>query len=364
MTLDEIEHLPRPQGRALEVALLRAEPEGRPPDTRTLGTALRGLLREHATSTPVLVAIDDAHFAVAASIADEGVAVAQLTGSASQYAHVRAQRAWVDAHLGDVEATRRGCVEAAAAIERAGWAVPGLWVAAALGLLELSLGNDEAAWASCEGPTVVFERLGITTPGPVFFLPSALEALVAIGDLHRAEPLIAALEACGERLDDAWARATSGRCRALLLAARGDLVAAAGVLELALAEHQRLLMPFERARTLVVAGIVERRARRWGRARALLEEAAAEFERMGARLWAERARHELARVSGRRASGDALTPSERRVAELAAEGLSNKEIAQALFVTVDTVERHLSHAYGKLGIHSRAQLAPHLPPVE
>jgi DNA-binding NarL/FixJ family response regulator len=59
-----------------------------------------------------------------------------------------------------------------------------------------------------------------------------------------------------------------------------------------------------------------------------------------------------------------LTPSERRVAELAAEGLSNKEIAQALFVTVHTVERHLSHVYDKLGVHSRAQLAPRLTPVE
>jgi DNA-binding NarL/FixJ family response regulator len=90
----------------------------------------------------------------------------------------------------------------------------------------------------------------------------------------------------------------------------------------------------------------------------MLEEAASEFERMGARLWAERARRELTRVGGRapHAEGE-LTPTEQRVVDLAAHGLSNKEIAARLFVTVHTVEVHLSHAYAKLGVRSRAQLA-------
>jgi DNA-binding NarL/FixJ family response regulator len=107
-------------------------------------------------------------------------------------------------------------------------------------------------------------------------------------------------------------------------------------------------------------GLIERRARRRARARSLFEEAAGEFERLGARLWAERARAELGRVSGR-APRDArdLTPSEARVVELAADGLPNKEIASRLFVTVHTVELHLSRAYTKLGVRSRAQLAAH-----
>ena len=53
---------------------------------------------------------------------------------------------------------------------------------------------------------------------------------------------------------------------------------------------------------------------------------------------------------------ESLTPSERRVAEHAADGLTNREIAETLFVTRKTVELHLGHAYGKLGIRSRAQL--------
>jgi DNA-binding CsgD family transcriptional regulator len=73
---------------------------------------------------------------------------------------------------------------------------------------------------------------------------------------------------------------------------------------------------------------------------------------------APRARAETGRIGARRPGRPGeLTPTERRVAELAATGRSNKEIARALFVTVNTVEGHLSHAYAKLGIRSRAQLA-------
>ena len=70
------------------------------------------------------------------------------------------------------------------------------------------------------------------------------------------------------------------------------------------------------------------------------------------------ARPQRAALSG----PEALTPSERRVAELAAEGLSNREIAETLWVTRKTVEVHLGSAYAKLGIRSRAQLADVLVP--
>ncbi len=119
-------------------------------------------------------------------------------------------------------------------------------------------------------------------------------------------------------------------------------------------------MPFERARTLLALGSTRRRAKRRRAARESLDEALAIFEELGARLWSEKAREELARIGGRpKPTGD-LTPTERRVAALVAEGRSNKEAAAALFVTVKTVESNLSRVYAKLGVRSRAELAHRL----
>ena len=96
--------------------------------------------------------------------------------------------------------------------------------------------------------------------------------------------------------------------------------------------------------------------RRKAAARAALQEALEALEAMGARLWAYRARGELARIGGRAPAGG-LTPTEERVAELVAEGRSNKEVAEALFVSVRTVEANLTRIYAKLGIRSRTELA-------
>ena len=86
-----------------------------------------------------------------------------------------------------------------------------------------------------------------------------------------------------------------------------------------------------------------------------------EARRCGAVPLAERARDELLALGARprrfvMSGADALTASERRVAAMAASGMTNREIAQALFVTQKTVEVHLSHAYQKLDIRSRREL--------
>jgi DNA-binding NarL/FixJ family response regulator len=115
--------------------------------------------------------------------------------------------------------------------------------------------------------------------------------------------------------------------------------------------------PLERARTLLALGELQRRAKQLRAARETLREALASFESLGSPVWAERAREELGRVGGRTPSRDGLTPTERRVAELVAEGRSNKEVAAALVVSPKTIDGHLSNIYAKLGIHSRTQLA-------
>jgi len=126
--------------------------------------------------------------------------------------------------------------------------------------------------------------------------------------------------------------------------------------ERALEHHRELPVPFERARTLIVLGTLHRRAKQKAAARAALEEAIEILDGMGARLWAERARAELGRIGGR-AAALGLTPTEQRVADLVAEGRSNKQVAAELFVSVRTVEANLTRVYSKLGIRSRSELA-------
>jgi len=300
------------------------------------------------------------NFARAAEVADEAITRTSLTGSYTMNRWAVAQRAWVDAHLGDVDGARRRCAEARPQHMR-GVAQIDIWISATGALLELSVGDPHAAWEASRTMTEAVEQQGIGEPIPLVFLPDALEALVALGHLERAEPILEVFERRGRELDREWALATAARCRGLLMAARGDLTAALKALDDALAQHERIELPFDRARTQLVRGVTQRRARRRAQARSSLEEARGEFERMGAALWAGRASEELDRLGGRkRRDRDDLTPSERRVVELAAGGLSNKEISSKLVVSVHTVEVHLSHTYAKLGIRSRSQLAARL----
>jgi DNA-binding NarL/FixJ family response regulator len=115
--------------------------------------------------------------------------------------------------------------------------------------------------------------------------------------------------------------------------------------------------PFRRGRDLLVLGRLLRQTRRRSDARAALEQAKATFTDLGAPLWVERTEEELARLGGRTPAGATLTESERRVARLVASGLSNKEVAAQLVITVRTVEAHLSNVYAKLGVRSRTELA-------
>jgi DNA-binding CsgD family transcriptional regulator len=182
-----------------------------------------------------------------------------------------------------------------------------------------------------------------------------------MGLLDDARVVAERLRDRSERQEHPWGLAGAGRCHASIeLATGGDADAALGILADAAAEYERLGLRFDEARTRLLAGRAERRLRRWASARRSLEAAAAVFDEIGSTGWADEARPEIERLGGRRPRADGeLTPAERRAAELAAQGLSNKEIAQALSVTVNTVERHLSHVYAKLGVRGRSQLTRH-----
>jgi DNA-binding CsgD family transcriptional regulator len=288
---------------------------------------------------------------------NEGYDAAVQTGQPSQQAVLAATRALIHAHLGRVEETRSEAAEALRLAEETGAMFARLLALSALGLLELSSGRPADALEQLEPLVEDLEAAGLQEPGVARFVPDTIQAMLAVGRSADAEALLGRLEERAERLDRPSGRAAAARCRGLLLAASTDFEGALTSLEQALGQHERVSIPFDRARTLLAVGAVERRAKHKGAARAALGEALAEFERLGASLWAGEARAELARIGGRAPSGGELTPAEQRVAELVLEGLSNKQVAAALFVTRKTVETQLSRIYAKLGIHSRTELA-------
>jgi DNA-binding CsgD family transcriptional regulator len=114
--------------------------------------------------------------------------------------------------------------------------------------------------------------------------------------------------------------------------------------------------PVERARTLLLVGQIHGRQRRKDAATKTLREALAAFEDMGVLRWAQRARAEVARCTAAPRQTSGLTPLEQRVAALAAQGMTNRDVAAALFISAKTVEANLSRVHRKLGIHSRAEL--------
>jgi DNA-binding CsgD family transcriptional regulator len=250
---------------------------------------------------------------------------------------------------------RRAGEEGLAIAERHGLGLAVLRNRAALGFLELSMGGaaDAHGWL---GPAVAaMGQMGLGEPAYIPLLPDEIEALIALGELEQAAFLIDMLEERGRALVRPWALAAAARGRGLLRAARGRQGAALEALQQALQEHDRMAQPFELGRTLLAKGTIERRARKWGAARASLEGALARFEELRAVLWADRARAELRRVGGR-PSARQLTPTEQRVAELVSTGLTNQEVADALFMSVRTVEANLSRIYHKLGVRSRTEV--------
>jgi DNA-binding CsgD family transcriptional regulator len=262
-------------------------------------------------------------------------------------------RAIVEAHLGNDAEVRK----IAERLWAEGWDEAILQhLEIALGLLELSLGNAEEADRHLRAAVEIAERMGQLEPGIHRVHGDALEAALAVGDHERANEIAAWLEAHGRRSGHAWSVAIGARSRALVEAKRGEFDAALASVEAALLAQERLPMPFELARTLLAKGQIERRAKRRREARESLERSLAIFEGLGARLWAQRAASELRRVPIRRGVPSDLTEGEVRVAELAATGKTNREVAQELFMSPKTVEANLSRVYRKLGIHSRAEL--------
>jgi DNA-binding CsgD family transcriptional regulator len=273
---------------------------------------------------------------------DEGLRVARDIDQPQWVSQLLAVQALLAAVSGD-EAHCRDLVTESLAAAAAGEP----WTTWALGLLDLGQGRIEPAVA----------RLAELQDNPYAHqvcahrsIPDLVEAAVRAGGV--VQPALDHFAAWAQRVDQPWARSLVHRCHALVSGREEDYL-------LALKLPAR---PFEQARTQLLYGEWLRRARRKAEARTHLQRALEAFERLGAAPWSARTRTELEATGLRAPSAAAqapvsLTPQELQISRLAAQGMSNKDIAAQLFLSPKTVAYHLYKAYPKLGIASRAELA-------
>lgn len=232
----------------------------------------------------------------------------------------------------------------------------------AKGLLALAEGRpDVAADAGARAGRDLDVGFGIDHPGFVAWRCLVARSAHAMGDDRRARAMAA--QAVERARWSAVPRVLA--CALRTAAAVGEGAASLRLLHEAVQTVEDSPAELERTAVLVDLGAATRAAGHTEEARRTLLQAYATAERLGARALVRRSRRELHALGlrpRRAATGlDALTPSERRVAELVAEGMSNQQVAEGLFVTRKTVETHLAAVYRKLGVRNRAELRGHLP---
>jgi ATP/maltotriose-dependent transcriptional regulator MalT len=296
------------------------------------------------------------HAAAARALADDAFELALQTEQATYVTLALQVRAYVAAQSGELEETRRAAEEVLQRIEPQ---PDPTFEASARGVLGLAaLAADDAGEADRQltRAAQILDDLHTREPAADRIHADHVEAVLQLGQITRAEQLVAALEERARRLPRPWILAVSARSRGLLRAAQGDLDGALEDLRRAVALHSGLDMPVERGRTLLCLGRLHRRRGERREAQQSLEHALESFEAAGAGGWAGAARRDLERASARRGDRDELTSTELSVAELAASGLRNEDIAKQLFITTKTVEANLTRVYRKLGIRSRASL--------
>lgn len=263
--------------------------------------------------------------------------------------------AWVTALLGDADRAEAALAEASAHIERLRMTSPG---GLAAGMLALGRGQFEEAARAFEDKT---SEVAISPAAQAQslrpYVGSLVEAYARVGRIDAARALLAQFFDVSMATGLPHLAAPALRARA---AAHDDLAA----LDEALRWHARWGNRFEEGRTLLARGEMLRRRKQRADARRDLAAAAQKFGQVGAVTWRARATREL-RAAGERSVAlpapisrgpEALSQQESAIVNLVAEGLSNREIASRLFLSVKTVEGHLTAIYGKLAIRSRGQL--------
>ena len=262
---------------------------------------------------------------------------------------------WIAAHRGELDVALKESERGLELCEeQIGFRPPLLQ--AVPGLVALSRGDAVAAVAHLEDADRRARMLGWAAPDARPWTADYVEALLQLDRLDEAETIVDRWETDAARVGHVLAIAHVTRCRGLVAAARGTVDEAVLLLEQAVAQYDGIGDIFGLARAQLVLGVVLRRARQKRAAREAIVAALEGFEDLGARSWGDRARDELGRIGGRKREVG-LTPAERRVAALVAEGRTNHEVATALFLSERTVASHLTRIYAKLGVRSRTELA-------
>ncbi len=265
-------------------------------------------------------------------------------------------RAWLAAMRGDHDLARRDAREGLELSLRYEDALAVATAHGVLGLVATSLG-DMATGADHLVHVVEFlRRSGVHPPGAVPFVAEAICALVAAGRLDEAAQVCDDDRLTGRSRPETGAGLATVRGVALLQATNGDLEGAATLLADVLADERLRAQPFEHGRTLMAAGEVARRCRRRASARTHLDHALAVFERLGAESWSRQVHNDLQRLGTVGGPASELTPTELQVVGLVVEGLTNRQVADRLFVSVKTVEANLTHTYRKTGVRSRQEI--------
>jgi DNA-binding CsgD family transcriptional regulator len=297
------------------------------------------------------------HAGPAAAAAAASEELADTVGSTVySIAMARFAASVVGLHVGDLQAASDAVEAGLVLADEGGHAVTADRLRAVRGSLALAARRTSDATADFDAVERALDAAGLRHPSTYRFRGDAIEALVLAGRREAAAEAVARLEADGADLDSPWTAVIVPRSRGLLAAMDGDLAAALASVDEALDLHDRLAMPVELGRTWLLKGQLHRRRKEKSLADEALRRALETFELAGANGWSERARTELRRVGLRPRAAETLTDTEAEVARLAATGLTNRQVADAVVLSPRTIDGILGRVYRKLGIGSRAEL--------
>jgi len=277
------------------------------------------------------------------------------TGAAASEMGLRAL-ALVDACEGHLERAQAAATGGTERAEREGSdAVAAAWLQVTA-LVAAGRGDAAAVEEATGRARRHLRQAGYVEPMRLDPSPERIEALAMLGRLDEARMELAGLEARNHRVAKPWAAAAIVRGRARIAIADGDVETAIAATSMVAAGPPPGWSRFEVGRVLLVRGEVLRHARSRRDADEALRRAHAIFADLGATVWAKRATDEQARLGLTRSAALTLTPTEARVARLAGDGLSTRDVAEEMGISPRTVETHLASLYGKLGVTSRAEL--------